>query len=488
MGNSCKSRSRASCSQPAQVQHAEGKMNYTKKATPAATVRQTSSGDTRSWSRLQDEASLNPNAQEFYPQGLSKAQQNLCDATAKRQRQQLGEKPPPEGIVLGSVEGESKWMQYLTQRLQDTGTAAKMPSQPGGRQRVGIPAEGRADAMQHKQQLRTRVGLKVQNERNAGAAAPPSGLLAQSKATVDSGNNDFVLRTDDYMKLLKGGGDMPRGRQKMQARQFQQELRQPGSNLEPVVAPRVAKEDGRVGIPSAVSQLWSNAFAAEDSKNVGAGQSPSSGGIPKLPQDDTFVERMLLDRDLSEEAYWSDGGGGKVPTPPRSSALAPAAHRMRSRPPAEIRSYVMQGLSEELDSATALLLCRMQTLNLRMLKLLDGRASGDWQKRRFIIGLKEVFRRVKQGHVTALLVAPDVESCCDGGKLDDRIREVLACAYQQELPVIFALSRKRIGRALGMSLNISIMGFVDMTGTRDLCEKAFELAATQRNAWLDKRA
>ena len=49
-------------------------------------------------------------------------------------------------------------------------------------------------------------------------------------------------------------------------------------------------------------------------------------------------------------------------------------------------------------------------------------------------------------YVSCLIVAPDLESDTTEGGLDDRVREVLGMSYEKSIPVIFALSRIRLGQ------------------------------------------
>merc|ERR1719487_1407478 len=104
--------------------------------------------------------------------------------------------------------------------------------------------------------------------------------------------------------------------------------------------------------------------------------------------------------------------------------------------------------------------------------------------RRFVIGLKEVSRRTKQAKVECLIVAPDIGEDANSGGLDDRMRALLASAYQNETPVIFALSRARLGKVLGKSLQISVLGVLDATGAKSLLRQSVKLADQNRLAWL----
>merc|ERR1719359_1038737 len=93
-------------------------------------------------------------------------------------------------------------------------------------------------------------------------------------------------------------------------------------------------------------------------------------------------------------------------------------------------------------------------------------------------------RRTKQGKVRCLIVAPDIEEDGNSGGLDDRMRELIGSAYQNQTPVLFALSRDRLGKALGKSLHISVLGVLDARGAQSLFHESVQLASECRQAWL----
>jgi len=143
----------------------------------------------------------------------------------------------------------------------------------------------------------------------------------------------------------------------------------------------------------------------------------------------------------------------------------------------------MQNLSPQLDAVTALFLGRIQFLGDNMKELVPESTA----QRRHIIGLKEVVRKLKQSQLRAMIIAPDLQEDPTPGGLDDRMREAIEYGYKHGVKVVFALSRKRLGRALGKSLNISILGITDTTGANVLFHKMTALADENRNAWLSNK-
>merc|ERR1719231_544091 len=104
--------------------------------------------------------------------------------------------------------------------------------------------------------------------------------------------------------------------------------------------------------------------------------------------------------------------------------------------------------------------------------------------RRFVIGLREVGRRMKKNKIACIVVAPDIEEDQEDGGLDDRMRELLASAYSNDIPVIFALSRARIGSAMGKSVLVSVFAIMDATGAKGILDESVQLAQQLKQSWL----
>merc|ERR1719171_1860077 len=113
-------------------------------------------------------------------------------------------------------------------------------------------------------------------------------------------------------------------------------------------------------------------------------------------------------------------------------------------------------------------------------------APGYNPQRRFVVGIKEVNRAVRKGRVKCILLAPDIEEISNAGGLDDRVRDILRVSYEQDIPVVFALSRVRIGRSLGKSLRMSVVAILEVVGCRALYDDVVSVAYSKRVAWIEK--
>lgn len=328
---------------------------------------------------------------------------------------------------------------------------------------------------------RPQVSRPAQAGVQRDSAGPP-------KETATSTGTAAFVDTSAYMQLLKDGDS------KKKTSKLSSNIRSQGK------ADVSAKRD--IFSSAIPTSRWASALKTEPppglTKELGSPPGLTQDDVSTPPcktvQDDIDTEKLSVDLDLSDPAYWSETectGKEQTASDAALSRLRLArksrnasAHRFGRRPRcAEIRSYVMQELTYDIDEITAMMLLRLQRFNEQQ-QIFKPEATG---QRRFCIGLKEVGRRVKQSKVSCLVVAPNLEGDASDGGLDDRVREILAAAYAQNVPVIFALSRNRIGQAMGKHVPISVLGVLDATGTEELLKTAVKLSRGAREAWLKKK-
>jgi len=151
---------------------------------------------------------------------------------------------------------------------------------------------------------------------------------------------------------------------------------------------------------------------------------------------------------------------------------ASKTHRHREESHALIREYVNMDITPALEEAVT------ETLfTLRQLRIQD---MGMGQKsRRFAVGFREVSRLLTQKQVQCLVVAPDVERT--GGALEEKIAGLLKTCEQQEVPVVFALSRRQLGQAIQKNVTVSVLAIQDVRGAVEPFTRMLE-AATQAKA------
>lgn len=318
----------------------------------------------------------------------------------------------------------------------------------------------------------------------------PRGNKADQKGASTATPGNFVLQTSDYLKLLKEG-DQKKGAEK------NKNLVKPDDKLFSKDASMTGlKNDLVAALDSIIKTQQSSPGQKKPKANTGAGGLDALSQIAQMmskdnaednnePEtslqvhDDIFCERQNRDEDLAIQCYWSDDDQA-----PRAIKRASAHHATGKVAGVRPRSYVTQKLDDNLDHQVAILLRHLRRLSDRQ-RSIEPAASA---KRRLIVGLKEVARAVRQGKVKCVVVAPDIEDVSPSGAgVEGKIREIVSICYQQDVPVIFTLSRSRIGWALGKSLRMSALAIVDVTGTNALYESILEESYAQRVAWLAKQ-
>jgi len=407
---------------------------------------------TKSWRALLEnaEAPMNKDAKPFTPGAVPVPQQTTTKG------------PPGLEDPAAAKEDDPEWMQYLSKKLN----AAESPQKP-------TPNANNAN--------RNNAGVRFQKEQDRQVPCnPPAGPRRSAAEDSKEGSiGGITIHTESYLQLLREGA--PKKRSMGNA-----------ANRRKITPPAASFENAPAGAPPMESLVkkWSTALKP---KTLEGETSTEEVPVQRTIQDDIRTEKMLLDQDLSDPAYFSD-------SEPSNGKTSASLHRLGRRPQvtkANIRSYVMQDLNFLLDQVVGMMLLRLQRFTDQQnsffsvdapISTLKNDSALAHQPRRFVIGLKEVARRTKQSKLSCLLVAPDIEEDGNSGGLDDRMRELLGSAHQNGIPVIFALSRARLGKALGKNLHISVLGILDATGAQDLLDESVRLAGESQQTWLARLA
>lgn len=412
---------------------------------------------TSSWRALLKEQPLNADAKPFtptaetFPPPVQKAQSKAFT--------------PADLAAQGApvaCNDDPEWMQYLSKRLQ-------APTQPRGEMR-----SERTATQTNGKKASGGVGGSIAGRALGGGGEGPGASACHS-----------VIHTEAYLKLLKEGSSKKKTSNFSNARRT--------ATRTPAISGKGSLADGSsmLQIAQAVKEnepmpITTSGLASKWSSAVGEQKDAVEEVVNRSTQDDMWIGKLLVDQDLSDPAYYSETD---AVDPKKSSA---SVHRLWRRPKtngATIRSYVMQDMNFYLDRAIGTMLLRLQRFTDQQKSLYGCHDGNDavvqsQQQRRFVIGLKEVARRTKQGKLECVIIAPDIEEDGHSGGLDDRMRELIASAYQNGTPVIFALSRARLGKALGKSLHISVLGVLDARGARALLAESKRLAAEGQQTWL----
>jgi len=410
-----------------------------------------------------EKTGLSGDAAEFNPAAATHTLSRRSGAAAthtplpRSQRQQRNVQPAP---VIDPREPE--WAQFLAKKAglrnqykgNGRGASNRGPINPPAVEEK--PATFDLDTSGYLQLLKT-------GEKSSHQSAQAKGLTPANPGSPDKLKVDLAGALDSIIRQHRQDGLGTKGKKPRQ------------SPLKRVIMQE--RSERGTGPQGQDNSLW-RIVQMLDPRDEVAGE---DAVVQITAQDDIMMERENKDQDLAELAYWSDDD--KAP----KAIHRASAHKVgdRNLNNCVIREYVTQNITKELDSQVATLLLHLRKLNDRH-RTIEPNPTGGPMKRNYVIGIKEVFRGVRQGRVKCVIIAPDIEEIASAGGLDDRIRDILRVAYEKDVPVIFALSRIRIGRALGKTLRMSVIAVHDTTGVNELYDSVADLSYNLRLEWLSK--
>jgi len=155
------------------------------------------------------------------------------------------------------------------------------------------------------------------------------------------------------------------------------------------------------------------------------------------PKDDSAIKSDLVPYGLSDRHYFS--------------AEEDSAKTNRHIEESQVvkREYVTMELTESLESSVTALLYKLRHLKVAEL-------SAGIESRRYAVGLREVGRLVRGDEASALIVAPDVERN-SGGMIEQKLAGLVETCNNNNIPVVYALSRRQLGQAVMKNVAISVM-------------------------------
>ncbi|XP_051027283.1 selenocysteine insertion sequence-binding protein 2 [Acomys russatus] len=160
--------------------------------------------------------------------------------------------------------------------------------------------------------------------------------------------------------------------------------------------------------------------------------------------------------------------------PAPDSATFPKIHSRR------FRDYCSQMLSKEVDACVTVLLKELVRFQDRMYQKDPVKAK---TKRRLVLGLREVLKHLKLRKLKCIIISPNCEKTQSKGGLDDTLHTIIDCACEQNIPFVFALNRKALGRSLNKAVPVSVVGIFSYDGAQDQFHKMVELTMAARQAY-----
>ncbi|XP_036890621.1 selenocysteine insertion sequence-binding protein 2 isoform X5 [Sturnira hondurensis] len=139
-------------------------------------------------------------------------------------------------------------------------------------------------------------------------------------------------------------------------------------------------------------------------------------------------------------------------------ASCPKIHSRR------FRDYCSQVLSKEVDACVTDLLKELVRFQDRMYQKDPVKAK---TKRRLVLGLREVLKHLKLRKLKCVIISPNCEKIQSKGGLDDTLHTIISYACEQNIPFVFALNRKALGRSLNKAVPVSVVGIFSYDGAQE---------------------
>ncbi|XP_026858723.2 selenocysteine insertion sequence-binding protein 2 isoform X1 [Electrophorus electricus] len=156
---------------------------------------------------------------------------------------------------------------------------------------------------------------------------------------------------------------------------------------------------------------------------------------------------------------------------PQSNPTRPKIHSRK------FRDYCSQMLSKDVDECVTTLLKELVRFQDRLYQKDPMKAR---MRRRLVMGLREVLKHLKLRKVKCVIISPNCERVQSKGGLDEALHNIIDTCREQEVPFVFALSRKSLGRCVNKAVPVSLVGIFNYDGAQDHYHKMIQLTSQAR--------
>ncbi|XP_033127285.1 uncharacterized protein LOC117125035 [Anneissia japonica] len=179
------------------------------------------------------------------------------------------------------------------------------------------------------------------------------------------------------------------------------------------------------------------------------------------------------------------------PGSPLSSGLSSPATSMNINSPSHVaskihsrrfREYCNQVLDKDIDACCTTLLQALIKFQDRQYHKDPTKAKS---KRRIVMGLREVTKHLKLKKIKCIIVSPNLEKIQAKGGLDDALENISSLAREQNVPLVFALGRKALGRAVNKLVPVSVVGLFNYDGAEETFQQLLQLSSKAREEYDD---
>ncbi|RMC18984.1 hypothetical protein DUI87_03583 [Hirundo rustica rustica] len=259
-----------------------------------------------------------------------------------------------------------------------------------------------------------------------------------------------------------------------------------GDNLYP------SSLDGRVSFPEAPADgsaqphvSWAVILSQPPKKIV---SSPESEGLSRGKGKQESEPKQSGTKDIASETEPEEGSEKKKKKKKKKKKLKSRTDIERPQSDSNIvqhhrrLSYCSQVLSKEVDSCVTDLLKELVRFQDRLYQKDPVKAK---IKRRLVMGLREVLKHLKLKKLKCVIISPNCEKIQSKGGLDETLHNIIDCACEQNIPFVFALNRKALGRCVNKAVPVSVVGIFSYDGAQDHFHRMVQLTTEARKAYKD---
>lgn len=149
----------------------------------------------------------------------------------------------------------------------------------------------------------------------------------------------------------------------------------------------------------------------------------------------------------------------------------------------KFREYCDQMLTDQIDLLARDMLYHLRMFQDRVYKKDPIKAR---MKKRLVAGLREVTKQVERNRVKIIFLAPDIQRCPETGGLDEAVKRLLDSARRLDLPIVYALSRRKLGRVLFKKVPVSCCGILNYQATEETWKQLTEAVTVARENYQQK--
>ncbi|XP_029961429.1 selenocysteine insertion sequence-binding protein 2-like isoform X1 [Salarias fasciatus] len=198
------------------------------------------------------------------------------------------------------------------------------------------------------------------------------------------------------------------------------------------------------------------------------------GPREELDDETDLNDTSQIAEDGDEETGIEESEQQQVTSAESHTAHTPKIHSRK------FRDYCSQMLSKDVDECVSTLLKELVRFQDRLYQKDPMKAR---MKRRIVMGLREVLKHLKLRKVKCVIISPNCERIQAKGGLDEALHTIIDTCREQDVPFVFALSRKALGRCVNKAVPVSLVGIFNYDGAQDFYHKMIELSSEARRAY-----